>query len=95
MERVRLLRGFRGRALVFYFQTLSDQKYRQILECIHFLHRCRESVFCDSGGCWESRRTIQILGSAPGVFFNILLDMNTLLFWWWYLQFLLGAHATR
>ena len=89
MERVRLLRGFRGRALVFYFQTLSDQKYRQILECIHFLHRCRESVFCDSGGCWESRRTIQILGSAPGVFFNILLDMNILLFWWWYLQFLL------
>jgi glycosyltransferase involved in cell wall biosynthesis len=89
MERIRLLRGFRGRAIVFSFQSLGDQKYRQILECIHFLHRCRESVFCDSGGCWESRRTIDILRSAPGVFFTILLDMNILLFWWWYLQFLL------
>ena len=89
MERIRLLRGFRGRAIVFHFQSLGDQKYRQILECIHFLHRCRESVFCDSGGCWEPRRTIHILRSAPGVFFTILLDLNILFFWWWYLQFLL------
>ena len=47
-ERIRLLRGFRGRALVFYFQSLDDLKYRQILECFHFLHRCQETVLCDS-----------------------------------------------
>ena len=60
MERIRLLRGFRGRAVVFYFESLDDFKYRQIIECIHFLHRCRETVLCDSGGRWETMRTIAI-----------------------------------
>ncbi len=89
VERIRLLRSFRGRTIAFYFQSLGDQKYREILECIHFLHGCGESVFCDSSGGWESRRTIHILKAAPGLFFTALLDMSVLLFWWWYLQFLL------
>src|SRR5271168_4794857 len=37
-ERIHLLRGFRGSALVFYFQSFNELKHRQILECIHFLH---------------------------------------------------------
>ena len=52
-DRIRLLRGFRGRAVVFYFESLHEFRYRQIIECIHFLHRCRETVLCDNGGRWE------------------------------------------
>jgi len=86
MERIRLLHGFRGRAIVFYFQSLADLRYRQILECIHFLHRCHETVLCDSGGRWESMKSIHILRSAPQILFSILLDLKTLIFWWLYLQ---------
>jgi glycosyltransferase involved in cell wall biosynthesis len=88
-ERIRLLHGFRGRALVFYFQSFNELKHRQILECIHFLHRCRETVLCDSDGRWERMRTIDILRSTPGVLLTILLDLKTLIFWWCYLKLLL------
>jgi glycosyltransferase involved in cell wall biosynthesis len=85
-EQIRLLRSFRGRILVFYFQCLADLKYRRILECIHLLHRCRETVLSDSGGRWESIRTINILRSVPGVLVSVLLDVKTLIFWWFYLH---------
>ena len=85
-ERIGLLRGFRGQALVFYFRSLDELKYRQILECTHFLHRCRETVLCDSGARWETMRTVDILRSAPKVLLSILLDLKTLIFWWCYLQ---------
>jgi glycosyltransferase involved in cell wall biosynthesis len=84
-ERIGLLHGFRGQALVFYFHSLDELKYRQILECIHFLHRCRETVLCDSSR-WETLRTADILRSAPEVLLSILLDLKTLIFWWCYLQ---------
>jgi glycosyltransferase involved in cell wall biosynthesis len=86
MERIRLLRAFRGRAIIFHFSSLDDFKYRQIFNCIHFLHRCRETVLSDDGGRWETLRTIDILRLAPAAFLNILLDMKTLIFWWGYLH---------
>ena len=85
-ERIRLLRGFRGRAVVFYFESLHEFRYRKIIECIHLLHRCRQTVLCDSGGRWESIRTSHILRSAPDVLLSILLDLKTLIFWWCYLR---------
>jgi glycosyltransferase involved in cell wall biosynthesis len=85
-ERIRLLRGFRGRAVVFYLKSLDEFRYRRMTECIHFLHRCGETVLCDAGGRWESRRTTQILRSVPGVLLSILLDLKTLIFWWCYLR---------
>ena len=85
-ERIRLLRGFRGRAVVFYFESLHEFRYRQIIECIHLLHRCRQTVLCDSGGRWEPIRTSHILRSAPEVLLSILLDLKTLIFWWCYLR---------
>ncbi len=88
-ERIRLLHGFRGWALVFYFESFNELKHRQILECIHFLHRCRETVLCDSGARWERMRTIDILWSAPRVLLSILRDLKTLIFWRCYLKILL------
>ena len=70
MERIRLLRGFRGRAIIFYFESLDDFKYRTDFECIHLLHRCQKTVLCDGGGRWETMRTIDILRSIPASFFQ-------------------------
>ena len=92
MERIRLLRGFRGRAIIFFFESLDDLKYRKIIECIHLLHRCQKTVLCDGGGRWETMRTIDILRSIPAVSFSILLDVKALIFWWCYLHLrLMGA----
>jgi glycosyltransferase involved in cell wall biosynthesis len=85
-ERIRLLREFRGRAVVFYFESLDEFRYRQIIECIHFLHRCRETVLCDGSGRWEPMRTRQIVRAAPRVLLSILRDLKTLGFWWCYLR---------
>jgi glycosyltransferase involved in cell wall biosynthesis len=81
-----LLRGFRGRAIIFCFESLDDFRYKQLFKCVHFLHRCGETVLCDDGGRWESMRTIDILRSAPRILFSILLDLTTLGFWWCYLH---------
>jgi glycosyltransferase involved in cell wall biosynthesis len=92
-ERIRLLRGFRGRAVVFYLESLHEFRYRQMIECIHFLHRCRETILCDAVGRWEPLRTSHILRSAPGVLLSILLDLKTLIFWWCYLRLRLMRSA--
>jgi glycosyltransferase involved in cell wall biosynthesis len=86
IERLRLLRGFRGRAIVFCFESLDDFRYEQMFQCVHFLHGCRETVLCDDGGRSDTMRTIDIFRSVPGVLFSILLDLTTLGFWWCYLR---------
>jgi glycosyltransferase involved in cell wall biosynthesis len=78
-ERIQLLRGFHGRAIVFYF-------HRRILECFHFLHRCQETVMCDRSGRWESIHDLDLLRSAPQVLLSILLDVKTMIFWWVHLR---------
>jgi hypothetical protein len=86
MQRIRLLHGFRGRAIIFYFESLADFKHRQVLVCFHLLHRCQETVLCDSRGNWESIRNIDILRSAPGILRSLLLDAGSIIFWWCYLH---------
>jgi glycosyltransferase involved in cell wall biosynthesis len=86
LERIRLLRDFRGRAVVFYFESLVELRYRQIIECFHFLHRCPETVLCDSSRRWETLRTFDILCSAPGILLGVVLDLSTIMFWRVYLQ---------
>jgi glycosyltransferase involved in cell wall biosynthesis len=85
-EQIRLLRGFRGRAIVFYFQSLDDFKHRQMLECLHFLHRCHDTVLCDRSGRWVSIRNTDLLRSAANVLLKLLFDINSLIFWWVYLH---------
>jgi glycosyltransferase involved in cell wall biosynthesis len=86
LGRLRLLRAFRGHVIVFYFHSLAALQYRQMLGCMHLLHRCDETVLCDSGNQWESIRSVKVLRSIPGIVFRILLDCKTLVFWRLYLQ---------
>jgi glycosyltransferase involved in cell wall biosynthesis len=85
-QRIRLLRGIRGRAIIFYFESLADFKHRQVLVCFHLLHRCQETVLCDNQGHWESIRNIDIFRSAPGVLHSLALDGGSIIFWWFYLR---------
>jgi glycosyltransferase involved in cell wall biosynthesis len=85
-ERKRLLRGCRGRAIVFYFPSIDEFKHRRILECIHFLHQCQETVLCDKSGRWESIRTLDLVRSTSGVLIAIVRDVKTVIFWWLYLK---------
>jgi glycosyltransferase involved in cell wall biosynthesis len=86
VQRIRLLRSFRGAAIVFYFESLDDFKHKRILECFHLLHRCHETALCDQSGRWESIRNINFLRSAPGLLLSLLLDIKTIIFWWCYLR---------
>ena len=85
-QRIRLLRAFRGRAIIFYFESLHELKHKQVLECFHCLHRCHETVLCDRSGRWESIRNVDVLCSAPGLVLSILRDIETVIVWWFYLQ---------
>jgi glycosyltransferase involved in cell wall biosynthesis len=85
-QRIRLLRSFHGQAIVFYFESLNHFKHRQVLVCFQLLHRCRETVLCDQSGSWEAIRNRDIVRSAPGILSSLLLDAQTMLFWWCYLH---------
>ncbi len=84
-ERKRLLRACRGRAIVFYFPSMDEFKHRRLLECIHFLHQCQETVLCDKSGYWESIRNVDLFRSAWRVLTSISRDVKTVAFWWVYL----------
>jgi glycosyltransferase involved in cell wall biosynthesis len=85
-NRIRLLHSLRGQAIIFYFDSLADFKHRQVLVCFHLLHRCQETVLCDSRGHWESIRNVDLLRSAPGILRSLLLDAGSIVFWWFYLH---------
>jgi glycosyltransferase involved in cell wall biosynthesis len=85
-ERIRLLRGFRGQAVIFFFESLADFKHRQVLVCFQLLHRCQATVLCDNRGHWESIRNIDILRSAPAIVRSLFLDAGSIVFWWCYLR---------
>jgi glycosyltransferase involved in cell wall biosynthesis len=85
-RRIHLLRSFRGRAIVFYVESLDHFKHKQILGCFHLLHRCHETVLCDKSGSWESIRSIDLFRAVPGILVSILLDVKNLVFWWSYLH---------
>ena len=91
--RIRLLRSFRGRAIVFSFESLADLKYGFVLRCVHLLHRCRETVLCDSTGEWKSFKTLTVLRTFPGLLFSLVRDLTTLAAWWLYLQLRLRGTA--
>jgi glycosyltransferase involved in cell wall biosynthesis len=86
MQRIRLLRGLRGQAVIFYFESLDAFRHKQIVECLHFLHRCQETALCDQSRRWESIGNTALLRSIPGVLSNLWLDVWTLVKWWVYLQ---------
>ena len=85
-QRIRLLRGFSGQAIIFYFESVADFKHRQVLVCFQLLHRCRETVLCDNRGHWEAIRNTGILRSAPTILRSLLLDAGSIIFWWGYLH---------
>lgn len=86
IERIRLLRSLRGRALVFYFDSLQGFQHRLVLQCFQLLHRCQETSLCDKSGHWESFRTVDIFRSLPGALVSIFRDCWSLIFWCCYLQ---------
>src|SRR6202044_1080167 len=73
-ERIRLLRGFRGQAVIFFFESLADFKHRQVLVCFQLLPRCQATVLCDNRGHWEAIPNIAILGSSPAIARSLFLD---------------------
>jgi glycosyltransferase involved in cell wall biosynthesis len=76
----------RGRAVVFYFDSLETFRHKQIVECMQLLHGCQETILCDQGGRWEAIRNANLLRSIPGVFASLFHDGWALLRWWIYLQ---------
>jgi glycosyltransferase involved in cell wall biosynthesis len=86
VQKIRLLRSLRGRSVIFYFESLDQFKHRQVLVSFQYLHRCRETVFCDQSGRWEKIRNTDIVHSAAGILRDVFFDAWTLIFWWCYLH---------
>ena len=86
VQRIRLLHSLRGRAIVFFFDSLLGFKHRQVLQCVQLVHRCWETVLCDESGNWEEFHTVGVFRSAPGALKSLFLDASSVLFWWCYLQ---------
>jgi glycosyltransferase involved in cell wall biosynthesis len=88
IEQLRAMASLRGRAVVFYFQSLSGSKYLQLLKCLHLLHRCNETILTDECGQWESIQLGVFLGLAPMLAWAAFRDAGILAFWWCYLNIL-------
>jgi glycosyltransferase involved in cell wall biosynthesis len=86
LQRVHLLRGLHGDAVVFYFDSLDAFRHKQVVACLHLLHRCPETVLCDQLGRWQAIRNGDLLRSIPGVLSSLFRDVWTLLAWWIYLR---------
>jgi glycosyltransferase involved in cell wall biosynthesis len=52
-EQFRILRRFRGRAFVYYFERRDDNKQGRLLAAMHYVHRCRETVVAYGDGSNE------------------------------------------
>jgi glycosyltransferase involved in cell wall biosynthesis len=81
LGRLAILRGFHGRSLVFFTESLDSFRYQALIECLHLLHRCRETVLCDGAGRWKSMRTADVLRRLPKIAYALMLDGAT--FAWW------------
>jgi glycosyltransferase involved in cell wall biosynthesis len=84
--RIAVLRGFRGRGLVFFVESLDDFRYHKLIACFHLLHRCRETVLCDASGRWETFETRRVLRALPGIAWSCFRDGLTLLGSWFSLR---------
>jgi len=86
IQRIRLLRRFRGWAVVFFVASLEDFKHQQLIRCVHLLHRCRETILCDGAGRWQSTRSLHLFRCIPRISWSLLVDTMTLVSWWFYLH---------
>ncbi len=90
VQKFRTLRQCRGRAFVFFYQSLCDSRYIQLLKCLHVLHRCSETVLSDETGRWEAIGLLASLRNFPAMFVAALGDSFILVFRWCWLHQMLG-----
>lgn len=82
IERFRILYRSHGRAFVFFYRSLADSRYVQLLKCLHVLHRCPETVLSDEAGKWETIRLLTSLRFLPAILGTAVTDSLILAFWW-------------
>ncbi len=73
-QQLRSLRRLRGRALIFYFQSLADLYQERLLACTGLIHHCRETTFADDTGRvrrYGRRDWLQLL---PALALSVLAD---------------------
>ncbi len=85
-DQIRLLRSLVGRAVVFFFQSVKDAHYRQLLSCSGLLHHCSHTVIADSLGVYETYRRRDWLWLLPKVLGSALTDGAVLAFFWVFLH---------
>ncbi|HZU09082.1 MAG TPA: glycosyltransferase [Pseudacidobacterium sp.] len=84
-----MLSRSRGKALVFYFRSLADSAYIELLKYIHFLHGCTETVLADEKKQWVRINRNSLLRLFPAFVWGVIHDAAILLYWWIYLHWLL------
>ena len=93
-DQVRVLRSLIGRAVVFFFQSVRDAHYRQLLSCTGLLHHCSHTVIADSSGVYETYRRRDWLWLLPKMLGSAVTDGVVLAFFWVFLHLIqLGKRA--
>jgi len=83
---IRVLRGMRGRALVFYVDTLADINEPIGLSLLGVFHRCQETIIIDSHGVKRRVSRDASLAKIPIAAVCVCLDALTVVGVWLYLR---------
>lgn len=77
-QRLATFRSHRGRAVVFFFESLSDAQRLRLLPWCGLLHRCRETVIADETGKIETYTWKNYPGLLPGMLASFAGDVLVL-----------------
>jgi glycosyltransferase involved in cell wall biosynthesis len=79
---LRTLRGLRGEAVVFFFESLKDNNQEQLLAWCGLVHRCKRTVLADSQGTFRSYSRADWLRLGPETLASLLTDAAILVSTW-------------
>jgi glycosyltransferase involved in cell wall biosynthesis len=86
---LRYMLRLRGQALIIYCASLDDVQAPRLFACVHFLHRCKETLVVDSSNRCKAYRVSTALLALPLLLLSLALDALVLATSWLALRLVL------
>lgn len=81
-RQLKILRGLRGQALVFFFSSPRDIRMPQVLAWSGLAHRCGETILATATGVWDRYRRIDWPKMFPKALLSAFRDVLVLCYVW-------------